>query len=336
VAVTVAEAWTAPAAAAHTGRIEAAREAEVATRTSGTLVRFLVDVGDPVRRGQLLAVLDDADVQARIGGAEAQRELAEQTYGRVERLAADGAASRQELDEMLARREAARAGVAEARAQAAYVSVAAPFDGVVVARMADAGDLAMPGRAVLRIAGEGAVKVVADLPAGLVGSLSPGARVAVRRSGGEAVPATVTRVVPTVDAASRRFRVEAAPEAGAELRAGEIVRLELPGGGADTRWIPGDAVVSRGQLRGVYALEADTLRLRWLRLGRTVGDAVEVLAGPAGALTVVRRPGPGLIDGQPVSGVTHEGGAIRPGGDESGAPADTAGEGRSPTGGGAS
>lgn len=306
VAVTVTDVWSAAASLSQAARVESAREAEVATRASGTLTRIAVDVGDRVRTGQVLASLDDADVQARIAAAQSQLELAELTHGRVQRLAADGAASQQELDEVAARLQAARAQFEEARAQGAYVQVTAPFDGVVVARLADPGDLAVPGRPILRLAGSGAVKVAADLPSHFAGSVEEGQVLQVRTSGGERVDATVTRVVPTLDAATRRFRVEVAPADGSGLTAGEVVRLELPGTGDGTRWLPVDALVRQGQLTGVFALESDTLRLRWIRTGRVVGEAVELLAGPAGEITVVRRPDPALRDGQPVSSVTRE------------------------------
>jgi RND family efflux transporter MFP subunit len=306
VAVTVTDAWTAPVRVGHTARVEAAREADVATRASGTLTRIRADVGDRVRAGQVLASLDDVDVEARIEAARAAAELAERTHGRLERLAADGAASQQELEEAAARFHAARAQLADARAQAAYVQVTAPFDGVIVARMADPGDLAVPGRAVLRLAASGAVKVVADLPAELAASVRPGVDATVRAPDGAPLAGTVTRVVPMLDPATRSFRVEIMPADAVALTPGQIVRLELAATDAGARWLPADALVRRGQLTGVYALEGETLRLRWIRIGRAEGAAVQLLAGPAGALTVVRRPDPGLRDGQPVSTVTRE------------------------------
>lgn len=314
VTVVVSDALTGSGSVTHVARVEASSEADVATRASGTLVSVPVDVGDRVRRGQVLASLDGADVQARIDAAAAGVELAERTHGRVERLEADGAASQQELDEAFARLEAARAQLAEARAQASYVQVTAPFDGVVVARYADPGDLAVPGQPVLRLAGTGAVTVAAELPAHMRGAVEVGQAVRVIDRGGRPIEATVSRVVPTLDAATGRFRVELSPSGDSQLTAGETVRLEVSGAGSATRWVPVDALLRRGQLVGVYALESDTLRLRWVRLGREEGPLVELLSGPPGALTVVRRPAATLRDGQPVSSASREeiGGASVP------------------------
>ena len=311
VRVSVSHAVAARASEAFPATLAAEQQADVATRMSGTVREVRVDVGDRVSAGSPVVVLDAPDVQARIDAAEAQAALAESTFRRVESLAADRAASQQELDEARARLEAARGALADARAQAAYAVVRAPFGGVVTERLAEPGDLAVPGRPLLRMVGEGGLTVEADLPAARAGALEPGDAVRVVVPGAGAWAARVTRVAPAVARGTRRFRVEASLE-GAEggavgLLPGAYARLELPGGGAPTWWIPEDAVVRRGQLTGVYLLEDDALRLRWLRLGERREGAVEILAGPAGEeLTVVRRPAAELADGVPVEAATPE------------------------------
>ncbi len=295
--VRVSPARSAADADLQPARVVPVQEAEVATRMAGTISSIPVQVGDAVAAGTRLASLDNADVQARIEAAEAQAELARRTFQRVENLAADGAASQQELDETRARLAAAEGGLREARAQSAYAVITAPFSGTVVSRMADPGDLAAPGMPLLRLASRD-VKVVADLPAERLRGLSAGMPVEVE-AGGERYPATILRVVQALDPASRRGRVEMGVEG--DLLPGTLGRVRLPGGPrGGTLWIPADALVRSGQLTGVYAVERDTLRLRWVRLGRRSWDAVELLAGPAGDLTVVRDPGADLRDGQRV------------------------------------
>jgi RND family efflux transporter MFP subunit len=304
VQVQVTEVWTGSAAAVHPGRVVAVEEASVATRMAGTLDRVAVQVGDRVAAGALIAALSADDVNARIAGAEAQLELAQRTWTRVENLARDGAASAQERDQAMAALRGAEAQLQEAVSQAEYVEIRAPFAGVVTARMANPGDMAAPGHPIVRLAGT-AVKVVAELPAEMAGQVAPGDAVQLTTAPGAAPMAgTVARVVPALDRGSRRFQIEVRPSSAAGLLPGAFARVHLEGSEDATRWIPADAIVRSGQLTGVYTLEQDTLRLRWLRLGRTDGEAVELLAGPAGALTVVRNPDGALRDGQPVSGVT--------------------------------
>lgn len=305
--VSVSSVGRAPALESFAAAVTSDRTAEVATRMSGTVERVLVDVGDRVRRGQPLVALDGSDVEARVAAARAQEELAERTFRRIDNLAREGAASRQELDQAEAALAGARAARSEAEAQQGYAVVRAPFDGVVTRRSVDPGDLAAPGRPLVTIVSPGALKVVADVPAHRSGTFHAGMRVDVRPASGEAVTATVVRVVPALGEANRTFRVEARlDEELVGLVAGAYARLEVERPGDGARWLPVDAVVSRGQLTGVYAVESDTLRLRWVRLGRRRDDSVELLAGPAGEVVVVRRPAAELFDGLAVGSVERE------------------------------
>ncbi len=121
------------------------------------------------------------------------------------------------------------------------------------------------------------------------------------------VPARVDRVVPALAGGGRTFRVELTPlEPLAGAYPGAYARLHVPSEEPATRWIPADAVVERGQLTGIYTVEGDVLRLRWVRLGARRADAVELLAGPSGALRVVRRPSAELADGRGVASVRDE------------------------------
>jgi RND family efflux transporter MFP subunit len=281
-------------------RIVAAERAEVATRISGTVREVLVEVGALVRRGDVLMRLDDSGVESSVLRGEAQATVARRTYERIRSLEADGAATELELDQAVAALEVAEASLGEARAARDYVLLRAPFDGVVTARMADPGDLAMPGRPVLRLASRGAVKIEADVPATLAGDVGPGDRVSVvHLATGDRWTAVVNRTVPFIELASHRFRLEAGFEApdGERPRAGTYVRMEFGTRDSMNHWVPADAVVRRGQLAGAYVLEDGLLRLRWLRTGRRRADAVEVLSGLSEGDLVVRSPGPALTDG---------------------------------------
>ncbi|MDP2955882.1 MAG: efflux RND transporter periplasmic adaptor subunit [Longimicrobiales bacterium] len=308
VEVTVSTTLRAPAVESFPASVVSERAAEIATRMSGSVARVFVEVGARVRRGDALVELDARDIAARVAAAGAQEQLARAAHRRVDNLARDGAASQQELDQATAGLEAARAMLAEAEAQEAYAVVRAPFDGVVTSRSVDIGDLALPGQPLFTLVAPGALKVVADLPAQRAGTLEAGDTVTVRVEGSAArLGARITRVVPALGGSSRTFRVEAAmDDAPAEVISGAYARLELERVGEGPRWIPADAVVTRGQLTGVFAVEADTLRLRWVRLGQRREGAVELLSGPAGELTVVRRPTADLFDGRAVSSRREE------------------------------
>lgn len=284
--------------------VQAVDRAELATRTSGTVMRVPVDVGSRVARGDVVLELDDADVNARIRRAEAELERARGVLARIEPLNEDGAATDQELDDARAAFGMAEAGLAEARAQRAYSVLRAPFAGVVTTRAVDPGDLAQPGQPVLELAGSGGLEVGADLPASREGRVAIGdTLVLVSPETGRRIPVVVARVSPALEAATRRFRVEAplpadAREAG--LVPGDYVRLEVDEPDRSTLWVPERAIVRRGQLTGVFTVERDTARLRWIRPGSRSVDAVEVLAGLAPDEPVVVDPPAGLEDGAAV------------------------------------
>ncbi|MFQ5537636.1 MAG: efflux RND transporter periplasmic adaptor subunit [Gemmatimonadota bacterium] len=304
--VTVTRAERAPGMEDHPAAVVSTREAEIATRVSGTVAAVEVRVGDRVAAGAPLLRLDSGDVDARIEAARANLALAERSFARISSLAADGAASQAELDRATAALEGARAGVREAEAQRAYVVVRAPFAGVVTKRNVDPGDLAAPGRPLLTLLAPGTLKVTADLAADRAGSVTEGTEMSVRVAGvAQPLVTRVSRVVGALEPGSRTFRVEAPlRDAPASVLPGSYARVELAVPGEGPRWIPEDAVVRRGQLTGVYTVEEGVLRLRWVRLGKTVDGAVELLAGPAGEMDVVRRPSNALHDGQPV-GTVH-------------------------------
>ncbi|UCC71778.1 MAG: efflux RND transporter periplasmic adaptor subunit [Gemmatimonadota bacterium] len=290
------------------GTVVAEEAAELATRTSGRIRRVHVDIGSSVSTADPLVTLDSEEIDARIRSAEAGAELARQWHERISSLAEDGAATAQELDDANARLEMAEATLREARAQRSYVILRAPFSGVVTARRADPGDLAVPGVPIVEMIGSGGLKIEADLPADLAGQLAAGDRIDVYRSEtSQRYAAQVIRVVPAVERASRRFRIEAhfyADSTGLPaIPPGTFVRVELGGRAATTRWIPGDVVVNRGQLTGVFQVEGDELRLRWIRLGQRFGASVEMLAGPAAEALLVRDPASTFVDGQPVGNV---------------------------------
>ncbi len=306
--VAVSTAVASHAVKAIPATVVATEEAALATRISGTIRRVLVDIGANVSSGQPLAELDTKEIDARISSAEAGEQLARQWHERIASLAADGAATAQELDNAEARLEMAEAALIDARAQRDYVVLRAPFAGIVTGRTADPGDLAVPGVPVLRMIGTEGLKIEADLPADLAGHLAVGTDVTVLRlETAKRHTARITGVVPAIEPSNRRFRIEArfepTPAGLPDIPPGTFVRMELDQPTASTRWIPADAVVKRGQLRGVFVVEAEHLRLRWVRLGQQIDETIELLAGPPNQALLVRQPNPGFKDGQPVGTV---------------------------------
>ncbi len=289
-------------------RVASAREVELATRASGIVRQVRVDVGDPVRTGELLVAIESGDVGASVTAAEAEARLARRYYDRIESLERDGAATSQELDEARAGLAAADARLQNAKTQLSYVRLTAPVSAVVTERHVDPGDLVVPGQVALALSAPDDVKIVADLPAAAAGRVVLGDFATVANVDSKNRWAvTITSVVPVLEKTTRRFRVQAEFKGDIDPPPpGSYVRLEVADAETKTVWIPTDAVVSRGQLRGVFTVENDTLRLRWVRLGRARADAVELLAGLDTETLVVRRPVANLADGTAVEAVETE------------------------------
>jgi RND family efflux transporter MFP subunit len=295
-----------PAPLTYSARVEAGESTRIATRMAGTLESVRVEVGDRVRSGEVLAALDDRDVNARIEAAGAQERLAERAFRRIDALTADGAASAQEHDRAEAALATARAALAEARAQSAYVELRAPYDGVVTERLVDAGSLVSPGQVLLTISSLRTPKVVADLPAEAWVAVAPGSQAEFDDPRGSwSGLGRVARRSPRLAEGSRRFRIELdLEEPASDLLPGTVLRLRLEGEGAESLWIPAEAVVERGQLKGVFVHVDGTLRLRWIRTGLEARGLVEILAGLDEWSEVVLEPGSGITDGTTVGQVT--------------------------------
>jgi RND family efflux transporter MFP subunit len=282
------------------GVIEAARQADIASRVSAVVEKVPVEEGDFVKAGALLVRLDDRDLRARVAAAEVAFEAARSQRERIAALMTKDAATKQERETSEAAFAAADAERDAARAQIDYAEFHAPFDGYVVNRRTRAGDLALPGQPLLTLQGAGLLRVAATVTRAQAEHLRTGDEVEAVLEGEAAVPATLSIVASAGDPGSLRVLVKADIPSGSGARAGSFARLRLPGGAEDAAlMVPRDALVERGALTGVYVVEEGRARLRWISPGEERGDRVVVRAGLAAGEEVIRRPGP-MADGAAV------------------------------------
>jgi membrane fusion protein, multidrug efflux system len=283
------------------GTVEAVESAAIASRVTATVTGVMVEIGQPVRRGALLARLDARDLGARVAGAEAGLRAATAQLARLRDLLSRDAATRQEVEAAEAAEAAARADRDAAQAQIAYTELRAPFDGVVVDRRVRAGDLTTPGQTLFVLQGRGRLRVSASVSRSQADALKEGQEIPIVREDGSTFAARLSIVSPASDPGSRRVpvKVDLPPDAG--LRAGSFVRLRLPAGDDESpALVPRAAIFERGALTGVFVVEDGRARLRWFSPGATAGDTVEVRAGLVPGEVVVIGPA-GLADGAPVT-----------------------------------
>jgi RND family efflux transporter MFP subunit len=286
------------------GTVNARTRAALSARIPASVLELPAREGQAVAAGAVLVRLDDAALRAAASAAEASLSAAESDLRRMQALLQKGAATPRELEDAQTRAAGARAAVSGARDSLAYAVLRAPFAGVLVARKVDVGDVVQPGMPLVELEGQGGFEVRATLESGQVALLRPGSELRAHVDGVEAaVTARVGSISPAGDPSTHRFEMKAdlAPAPG--LRSGLFVRLDLPGaeGPAETALlVPAKAVFPRGGLSGVFVIEGDRARLRWIAPGAALGDAIEVRAGLSQGEKVALDPAE-LQDGSPVT-----------------------------------
>ena len=304
------------------GTVRAVETTELASQMMGNIVELRVHEGDRVRRGQVLAVIDDAQPRAaveratsavnaaeqEVAASDSDLTLAQSTLNRYQNLYDKKSVSPQEFDEVKARYQAAlahrdealagqsqaKAGLAQARASLSYTRILAPFDGVITEKKADAGTLASPGLPIFTVEGLGRYRLEAavnenDLRYVRMGEQVP---VVVDALDSTGLRGKVVQIVPAADPGSRSFLVKIELPADVRLRSGLFGRAQFSRGERSSLLIPQSAVVERGQLQGVYVLgQNKAASLRYVTLGKKSGTQVEVLAGLQEGERLVTKPG---------------------------------------------
>lgn len=280
-------------------------DATLATKLMGTVTAVHVREGDVVRAGQPLVTIDARDLTAKRAQVEAGRAEAEamrrEALSHAERmraLYAEEAAPKAQLDAAetgLARAEAAvrsaAAAAAEVSAVSDYAVVRAPFAGVVVSRMVDPGAFAAPGAPLVRVQDGSRLRVSVTVAPDAVREVRRGSELAAHIDRRPA-SAIVEGVVPA--AGGHLYTVNAIVDnREGRFLSGSAATLALPQGMRTAITVPFAAVRREGDLTGVYVRDGEATDVRWVRLGRQVGDGVEVLSGLRDGEQVVVPAAPG-------------------------------------------
>jgi RND family efflux transporter MFP subunit len=298
------------------GNIAAWQEASVGTEANGLrLADVKVNVGDVVKRGQVLATFApdtiNAEVaQSRAAVAEAEANLAEAGANaqRARELQATGALSAQQINQYLtaertaqARLEAQRATARTTQLRLAQTQVLAPDNGVISARSATVGAVLPAGQELFRLIRGGRLEWRAEVAAVDLAQLKPGLPVSITPAGGTVVKGTVRMVAPTVDPQTRNGLVYVDLAQPGSARAGMFARGDFEIGTAQGVTLPQSAVVLRDGFSYVLRVGPDSkVAQTKVTLGRRAGDRVEITAGLDPAAKVVAAGGGFLGDGDTV------------------------------------
>jgi RND family efflux transporter MFP subunit len=303
-----------------TGTVHARETAVVSAQVMSRIQQVFVREGDSVRTGQILVLLDDAELRAQVEQAQAgvkaaqnaqvaaqtNAALAASTLVRYKQLESEKSVSPQEMDEVSRRAEAAAANLEAARAQTDaaraqesgartmrnYARLVAPFAGVVTARLADPGTMAAPGAPLLQVDQAGALQLDTTVDESAIASIHKGMKVPVEIGGSFInLTGTVADILPAADPSSHSFLVKIDLPSSTQLRAGMYGSAEFANGTRQAILVPRSAVVARGSLSCVYVLDSrEIAQLRYVTLGATRGNLLEVLSGVSAGERLVDAP----------------------------------------------
>jgi len=321
------------------GRIVSVRSGVVATRIDAPVADVRVDVGDRVKKGDILANLvndrfkwDRAEkaaevnqANAKISTAKARLALARQELKRISDLRTSAAYSKARFQdkELEVTRYVAELGEARAalvRAQASlkmaetdlrYTAIRAPYDGAITQRHTEAGAFVKEGQPIVTMVSHKDIEIEADVPSRRIGGLAPGSKVTFELTRGTKIPAHVRAVVPEENLRTRTRLVRFKPDFKTQpeaLAANQSATVYLPIGKArNVLSVHKDALVSSRGQPTVFVIEDERAQARQIKIGEGVGGRFEVLSGIKEGDLVVIRGNETLKDGRRVriDGVTN-------------------------------
>jgi membrane fusion protein (multidrug efflux system) len=290
------------------GTVDAEEQVKVTVEIDGIASALPFEEGRLVRKGQVLAVLNDTELRAEVRRAAALRDQALLTSARFEQLSKEQVASPQDRDNSRAALQVAEANLGLAQARLSKTRVLAPFSGVVGSRLVSPGAYLRAGDAFTEIARIDTVKVVFAVPERYLADLRRGAGVTVTTVvfPGKQFTGAVNVLDPILDAATRSARLSARiPNAQGELRPGmsaDVTAVIAERTQAVT--VPDEAVFAEGDRNFVFVVQPDsTVVRRPVSLGARQPGRVEVREGLQGGERVVRAGHQKLYEGAKVSPV---------------------------------
>lgn len=288
------------------GSVTALTVTDIAPKLSGRILEITVRPGNPVKKDQILARLDNRDALARLGearaslsAAEAEAHRARADSARIGNLYQKEAATRQAFDTAQATAQAGEAGAARARdavrageALLSETTLRAPFDSTIVERHQEPGDMALPGVPVLTLQQARQLRIESSIPSSCAGFLSLGSTLNARIG----IPArditvVVDEITPTADPGTRTVLVKARLPASPDLKPGQYGVLQQACGQDSVLLAPASAITRIGQLESVRVIVNGKPTLRHVKTGNRHGDAIAILSGLSEGDTVLLEGG---------------------------------------------
>ena len=304
------------------GNLQAFTETPIYARTSGYLKRWLVDIGTPVKTGQLLAEIDTPEIdqqtaqaEADLQTAEANNKLSQLTAKRWKGLLATDSVSTQDNDDKAGDAAAKQAAVASAQANLqrlreleGFKRIVAPVDGVITARNTDIGDLIDAGtgsgaaKELFHIAATRHLRVYVQVPESYAGDMQVGdtAELMLREHPGQIVKAGLVSTASAIDPTTHTLLVQldADNSAGAMLPGGYVEVHFTLARHADTLRVPANTLIFGSDGMQVAVVGSDNrVHMQTITPGRDFGKEIEVLAGLTPEQQIVVNPPDSITSG---------------------------------------
>jgi RND family efflux transporter MFP subunit len=307
------------------GTVAARQMADISSQIMAPIASVLVREGDSVHQGQVLIRLSSAALQATVeqskaqllaasrqqAAAESQEQLAAASYARYAALNERHSITPHEFDQVKAQLEAAKdtsqasaaqvaaseAALRGAEAGNTYTTIRAPFSGVITKKFVDAGAMASPGTPLLQLEDATQREVDLQVNEASLQEFHVGSPVQVLVNGSASpMAAKVRELAPSGDPAAHSFTVKIALPAVRGVYSGMTAQVLVPGAKQSLIMIPESAVLRRGQLDSVLALDGNSIaQIRYVSLGQQNGANVEVISGLIPGDKILAQPDDAFI-----------------------------------------
>lgn len=286
------------------GTLAANESVVIAPEIAGRVTRLGFKEGEPVKDGQLLVALDATILENEVKQAQANLDLARDTYERARALAQRGTGTQVALEQATAQLAANEASVALARARLEKATIMAPFAGVVGLRSVGVGDYVAVGNNLITLTDIDPIKVDFRVPETFLGQVRDGQTVEIRL---DAIPnrtftGRIYAIDPVVDVNGRAIRLRAqVPNPDNALKPGLFARVTIvTDSREDALMVPEAAVIPEGTGKAVYVIENGNARLTKVKIGKRLAGKVEITDGLKRDDRVVVAGQMRLRDGAPV------------------------------------
>ncbi len=263
-----------------TGTLLARESVELVSELGRRLLKVRADEGSLVKKGDVLFVLDAADLRAELASLEVQSRLARATLSRGQKLLSEGLSTQQDLDTAQANADAADAQRAVLGVTLAKTVIRAPFAGKLGLRRVSVGAWVTPSTVLSTLQDTSTLKLDFTLPERYAGQLPVGAEFSFKVAGGS--PRLVAKIVaqePTVDKATRSILVRGLIENQPQLLPGTFASVEVPLHTEQAILVPSLAVVPGVDGRRVFVARGDVARSVTVEVGARTAERVQILSG---------------------------------------------------------